>query len=92
MPVCVPYDVTTGHTEIAAKICIFEKVHWHCIKCGTSNSFINDFAWWVCKYIKQYTIIRIQALGVVIRFNYPVRNGNDKTTFCIYVHAFIIIK
>ena len=29
MPVCVLSDVTTGHPESAANICIFEKVQWH---------------------------------------------------------------
>ena len=26
------------HEVYAAKICIFQKAHWHCIKCGISNS------------------------------------------------------
>ena len=41
-PVCVlSDDVTTGHPENTAKICIlFEKVQWHSIKCGISNSMI----------------------------------------------------
>ena len=56
------------------KMCIFEKDHWHCIKCGISNSFIYFlfiyFNWWAWKYIKACTIIRIQALCVVIPFKF----------------------
>ena len=65
MPVCVLSDVTVRHLESKAKLCIFEKVHWPCIKCGISNLFIFYFG----EYGKGCNIIQIQALCVVIPFS-----------------------
>ena len=43
----------TSHPSIRkspAKICIFQKAHWHCIKCGISNSLI----FWLGGYDYKY--------------------------------------
>ena len=63
MPVCVLSDVTTGHPESMAKICI---LNMHSTKCVISNSsmLLLLLALRTWGYTAKCIIILIQAIGV----------------------------